>query len=315
MLLSSLLVHHHSLGLKKRPHLISSRALAHYFTFLFLFTITLFITRSKAPEILGYATNISIESLLQETNKGRLKNGVEQVHINSVLSSAAEKKAEDMFKYNYWSHTSPSGVEPWDFILGENYDYIYAGENLARDFTTSKGVVEAWLDSPSHRDNLLNPKYVDMGLAVVDGKLDGTETTLVVQLFGTPRNQLAEITEASSVEGVIDSKESIATIDQVIEKPKVEVDFEQGVVKRQPKIMQLEVSQAEAIPSAIINVNRSTEQLVLYFAILLLILFTIDSIFVFINRYDKHLAHGEVHILYILFIIIGVLIIKAGGIL
>jgi len=315
MHLQSLLVHHHSLGLKKRPHLISSRALVHYFLFLLLFFISITITKIKAPEVLGFATHIDIASLFTETNKARLDSGVEGVSLNSLLSVAAEKKAKDMFKYNYWSHTSPSGVQPWDFILGENYDYIYAGENLARDFSTSKGVVDAWLDSPSHRENLLNIRYAEVGLAVVNGELDGAETTLVVQMFGTPRQSLSAITEPASISVLTASVENKVDNTKEVTEPVIEKDFEQGVTKREPTIMQLDIPISVTDTTAVINISDSTQNVVLYFAILLLVLFMIDSIYVFANRHEKHTGHGEVHILYILFIIIAVLIIRSGGIL
>jgi hypothetical protein len=90
-----------------------------------------------------------------------------------------------MFARDYWAHVSPQGVQPWHFITQSNYAYRYAGENLARDFSDPDSVIKAWIASPSHRDNLLNPKYQDIGVAVVDGKLGGRDTTLVVQFFGT----------------------------------------------------------------------------------------------------------------------------------
>ena len=98
----------------------------------------------------------------------------------------AQRNAGDMFAFNYWAHNSPSGRDPWSFFQEVGYKYIYAGENLARDFMNSESVVEAWMNSPSHRENLLNPNYKEIGLAVVNGTLNGVETTLVVQSFGTP---------------------------------------------------------------------------------------------------------------------------------
>lgn len=140
------------------------------------------------PNILGYATDINITDLLDETNKRREAIGLNALKMNSELSIAAKRKAEHMFKYNYWAHISPDGTEPWDFILNEKYDYIFAGENLAKNFSSSKEVVEAWYNSPSHKDNLLNKNYSEIGFAIVDGELNGNETTLVVQMFGKPRS-------------------------------------------------------------------------------------------------------------------------------
>lgn len=138
------------------------------------------------PDILGFATNINIDNLLILTNKERQDNHLQVLTINPELSAAAYKKAQDMFAHDYWAHNSPLGTTPWDFIKESGYTYIYAGENLAKDFQNSADVVKAWMDSPSHRENVLRSEYKDIGFAVVNGMLNGEETTLVVQMFGTP---------------------------------------------------------------------------------------------------------------------------------
>ncbi len=148
-----------------------------------------FILVLKVPDILGYATDVKVSDLLTYTNALREKNGLSDLTLNDELSKAAKAKAADMFKDDYWAHTSPSGKEPWDFITGSGYDYIFAGENLAVDFSRSKDVVDAWNNSPSHRDNLLSSKYDEIGFAVVDGELQGRKTTLIVQMFGYQRQQ------------------------------------------------------------------------------------------------------------------------------
>ncbi len=138
------------------------------------------------PSILGYASNITPEQVIELTNQKRLENGLKPLTINGKLNEAAQRKAGDMFAFDYWSHNSPSGRDPWSFFREVGYKYQYAGENLARDFMNSSSVVDAWMNSPTHRDNILNSHYQETGLAVVNGTLDGVETTLVVQLFGTP---------------------------------------------------------------------------------------------------------------------------------
>lgn len=138
------------------------------------------------PTILGFASNITPGRVIELTNQERLKRGLGPLSLSSTLSQAAQLKAGDMFAFNYWAHNSPSGRTPWSFFREVGYSYLYAGENLARDFMNSEAVVGAWLNSPSHRDNLLSSKYREIGLAVVNGTLNGVETTLVVQMFGTP---------------------------------------------------------------------------------------------------------------------------------
>lgn len=172
---------------KTRATLLSHRWFLTYILGLFLIFGVFRLLPRLIPGVLGYASNIKTTELFNLTNKTRETAGLGDLKLNSELSAAAQKKAEDMFKDNYWAHVSPSGKEPWDFILAQNYDYAYAGENLAKNFNSSREVVEAWYKSPSHRENLLSKNYDEIGFAVVDGVLDGYKTTLVVQMFGRPR--------------------------------------------------------------------------------------------------------------------------------
>ena len=139
-----------------------------------------------SPSVLGYASDIAPEQVIELTNQQRLENGLNPLRMNPNLNEVAQRKAGDMFAFNYWAHTSPSGRDPWSFFQEVGYKYLYAGENLARDFMNSSSVVDAWMNSPSHRANILNNHYQEIGLAVVNGTLNGVETTLVVQVFGTP---------------------------------------------------------------------------------------------------------------------------------
>lgn len=138
------------------------------------------------PGILGYSSEITQQKILDLTNEQRLSQGLPLLKYNPVLSASAEKKAQDMFDYNYWAHNSPQGKTPWDFFLSAGYQYSLAGENLAKDFYDSDSVVRAWMKSPTHRDNILNSKYEEIGIGVVNGILNGVKTTLVVQHFATP---------------------------------------------------------------------------------------------------------------------------------
>ena len=139
-----------------------------------------------SPSVLGFASDITPEQVIELTNQRRMERGLSPLQLNNVLNEVAQRKAGDMFAFNYWAHTSPSGRDPWSFFQEVDYRYLYAGENLARDFMNSSSVVDAWMNSPSHRTNILNSHYQEIGLAVVDGTLNGVETTLVVQVFATP---------------------------------------------------------------------------------------------------------------------------------
>ena len=136
------------------------------------------------PSVLGYASAITLDGILADTNHQRQLQGLSTLRLDPQLSQAAAAKAQDMFARDYWAHITPTGQPPWSFITQAGYPYLYAGENLARDFMESQAVVDAWMASPSHRDNLLSKNYDDIGLAIVNGNLAGSETTLVVQMFG-----------------------------------------------------------------------------------------------------------------------------------
>ena len=160
------------------------------------------------PAVLGYSSQIAPEEIVELTNLEREEQGLSPLLLNMSLNEAAQRKAADMFAFDYWAHKSPSNREPWDFFEEVGYDYIYAGENLARDFSTSEAVVAAWMMSPSHKDNIINGQYQEIGVAVVNGTLRGVETTLVVQLFGTPVNPLSVVKEETLVVSSASKKEA-----------------------------------------------------------------------------------------------------------
>lgn len=152
----------------------------------------------RLPSILGYASQIPVQEVIQLTNQRRQSRGLPPLKIDAQLSTAAAQKAADMFAKNYWAHISPSGTQPWFFVTQSGYSYRYAGENLAKDFSDASSIVQAWMDSPTHRDNLLSRNYQDIGVAVVDGNLNGHETTLVIQMFGTRLSASPTLGETSA---------------------------------------------------------------------------------------------------------------------
>ena len=167
-----------------------------------------FAVFSGLPGILGYAANIAPSEVIRLTNEKRTAVGLNPLTENATLSQAAQAKGVDMLNKDYWAHVSPDGVQPWAFFSNAGYKYRYAGENLARDFSNPSSAVDAWMASPTHKDNLLSGKYKEIGIAVVEGDLGGVDTTIVVQFFGTrygdtlPTQPVAELpaaTEAPTV--------------------------------------------------------------------------------------------------------------------
>lgn len=169
----------------QKARLISWEALAVYVLLFILLQVGFQVLGFFKPGILGISSNVSQQELIRLTNEKRLKAGLSPLQESLSLKGAAVAKASNMFEENYWAHFSPSGRDPWEFILGSGYKFTFAGENLAKNFQNSQDVVAAWIASPTHRDNILNPRYKDIGIAVVEGTLNGQKTTLVVQMFGT----------------------------------------------------------------------------------------------------------------------------------
>jgi hypothetical protein len=168
-----------------RAHVLHPKAILLLISF-FIFS-SLFFSSNLNPlagKIRAYA-DISVQELLNNTNQKRAENGLQALVTNDQLSIAASRKADDMFAKNYWAHNSPDGTTPWVFIKQSGYDYVYAGENLARGFTSAADVVNAWMASPGHRANLLSSNFKDVGFAVKSGTLNGEQTFLVVQEFGS----------------------------------------------------------------------------------------------------------------------------------
>lgn len=151
----------------------------------------------KSGYVLGYASNITASDVISKTNIERNKLGLPELISNSKLNEAALAKAQHMFENQYWAHIAPDGTDPWFFFKKANYKYKIAGENLARDFSHTDEMMQAWMASPTHKANILNSKYTEIGIAVVDGKLLGAETTLVVQLFGAPQVAVAQLPDTA----------------------------------------------------------------------------------------------------------------------
>jgi uncharacterized protein YkwD len=139
----------------------------------------------------SYALSITKENVIDLTNKSRLENGSGVVVEHPNLTQAAQAKADDMINRQYWAHYY-NGEKPWDWMKRAGYEYIEAGENLAIDFTEAKTMNQAWLDSESHRRNMLNSKYQDIGVGIASGWFEDHDTIIVVQMFGRTSEQVVQ---------------------------------------------------------------------------------------------------------------------------
>jgi len=136
------------------------------------------------------ASDITESNVFNATNNERGGNGVAGLAWNYKLAQAARNKAQDMVDKDYFSHNTPDGRTPWSFITAVGYNYIYAGENLAMNFTDTESMMSQWMASGGHRANILGSQFKELGVGVVVGEFQGYTTTMVVQMFGT---QAAEV--------------------------------------------------------------------------------------------------------------------------
>lgn len=139
------------------------------------------------------------------TNEERQANNLQTLTTNPVLVKAAEMKAQDMATKSYFAHTSPEGKTPWYWLDLVGYKYQYAGENLAINFSDSKDVTNAWMDSPTHRANIVKDKYTEVGTGVATGMYQERETVFVAQVYANPRKVIEIIPQPKKAEATADS--------------------------------------------------------------------------------------------------------------
>lgn len=268
---------------------------------IFLFSqASLNLVMGIRPDVLGYSSEITPEKIIELTNRERINAGLTVLRMNLLLNKAAQTKGADMIALDYWAHNSPRGITPWVFITDAGYYYLYAGENLARDFAAPEGVVAAWMASSTHRDNMLNPNYQDIGVAVIDGFFQGHETTLVVQLFG---KKMASASKEPSELG------------ETIQPEKYEAPL-----PTEEKIIPQELGTEIATPAAIlsqkpINPFKFTRFVSLGLAAFLFIILFVDGYIVIKSKKVRAAGHNFIHGTFLLLIMMMILLTRQGVIL
>ncbi len=118
---------------------------------------------SKVQEIENKCTNDN-DSLLLLVNKFRYDNGISMLNTSQELIESATWKSNDIVEKDYFSHTNPEGKKFYQAILEAGYKYSHSGENLAKDFNCDSEVVKAWINSQTHKENMLAEKFRDAGI-------------------------------------------------------------------------------------------------------------------------------------------------------
>ena len=291
----------------QKAKLLHSRSLLLIAVGLVAFQLILGFAGRSFPKVLGYAANISPAEVIRLTNAQRAANGLSALSQNSALDGAALAKGNDMLAKGYWAHFAPDGTSPWSFFLKFGYKYKYAGENLARDFPDASSAVTAWMNSPTHKENILNPNYREIGIGVVEGNLAGVDTTVIVQFFGAPLSSEPSIPIAKAKE-IPTSTAKPTSVPSVVPSPTPTPTATpaEAVVYKQS---------TPASSTVFVSPFTSTKGISLFVTGILILLLSIDLIVVRRRRIARIGGRTIAHLAYFGMILAVILILKAGQII
>lgn len=273
------------------PTFIKPRSLFILAVVLLLIKFLIFSWYFYFPRTIEFAI-VTSSRLTELANTERVAAGLQPLKTNEKLVQAAIQKAQDMLNKNYFAHTSPTGVMPWYWLDRTGYKYVAAGENLAKDFTDSEILHQAWMDSSTHKANILNKKYQEIGIAVIEGEINGKRTVLAVEFFGKSPSL------AQTVVGKTESKPvAISNTDIELETvageetPKTEAQKGINLLKG-PDVFKQSLKEIVETPKNILNIVTEKSETIVqktYFVILgLLILVLMLTIFINIRvQYPK----------------------------
>ncbi len=287
-----------------RPRILHHQILFLFILFFIISGLLLAPLKSNSG-VLGISYSISSSDLLALTNQQRIANGLAPLVMNQDLTNAAQMKAQNMFADNYWAHFAPDGTSPWYWFLKAGYQYNYAGENLARGFTTANDVMNAWMNSPGHRANVLSPNYKDIGFAVMEGNLTGEDTVLVVQEFGSQNstNEVATVNAPQTTQSVslsiTPSPHSIVNVTPTA----------QPLVIIQSSVQKSEQQVAAVQSKPLINSASLSKLLAFLIILLLLIALVIDIVIIQRRKVVRLVAHNVDHIIFLVMLLLVLLFI------
>lgn len=191
-------------GNNHRPHAWRHEMLFVYSALLIIIKVAAVLLPVALPSSSLFASAITPKNIIALTNQTRKNLALPVLQMNDLLAKAAAAKAQDMARGQYFSHTSPDGRTPWDWIKAVGYKYRFAGENLAVQFEQAEDVEAGWLASPTHRANIVNKDYTEIGVGVASGTYEKAPAVFVVQMFGKPQSVIAAST-ANDIQPVEES--------------------------------------------------------------------------------------------------------------
>lgn len=202
-------------GNKYHPHFFRKETAMAIGAVLVFLQIGYFVHTTLVFNKTGFLAAVLPGVLTALTNNDRAINGVGTLTEEPLLTVAAQKKAADMAEKGYFSHVTPDGKAPWYWLDLVGYNYSYAGENLAVNFTDSKDVEEAWMKSPTHRANIVRSEFTRIGIGTAQGVYEGKDVTFVVQFFATPAKTAKPVVHATASPTKVVPATELATSDTI----------------------------------------------------------------------------------------------------
>lgn len=298
-------------GNDDKPHMLRGKNIRDVvFIVLFLEIFTFLIPTITQINMTGGMASVLPAILADLTNSERKIQNLSTLTVNPVLNKAATMKAEDMASKGYFAHTSPEGKTPWYWLSEVGYKYQYAGENLAIDFSDSKDVTNAWMNSPTHKANIVKDKYTEVGTGIATGMYEGKETVFVAQVYANPLTSPLN-TESKNAE----EKEALPTIvNEVQNEPLVtdtttdESQVEARNVLGSETVVSVDNStqKSPTFWQKIFASPRNSSNILLY-SIFILVSFSL-SLYIFIKVRDHHyglITNALIVLALILAILIG----------
>jgi len=189
-------------GNDHHPHILRHERLLGIGFFVVFLKVAVLVMPALLPAGGIYSSAITSYNVISLTNAARVAAGLHELTVDSRLASAASMKAEDMLQKQYFAHTSPTGVGPRAWLRAAGYEYKKMGENLAVHYFESEDVQRGWMASPTHRANILDPDFTEVGVGIRQGEYEGYSTIFVVQEFGKPLQEEVLVQAAAGDEPV-----------------------------------------------------------------------------------------------------------------
>lgn len=155
-----------------------------FLTLFFFFLSGKFSIRQSEFVVLAENNFLDDQKIGFLINKERQKNGLLPLSSNFLLNQAALEKALDMFSEEYFDHQSPSGKNWWQFIKEQNYPLFKGGENLALGFEDEESLIQAFMESQPHRENILKKEFKEIGVTSIKSQFKGKIQNVTVVFFG-----------------------------------------------------------------------------------------------------------------------------------